>query len=413
MRIAILTLGTRGDVQPYVVLGKALKQRGHFVTLATAKNFEALVTSYDIDFRPVEADFQAVLNSAEGKKMMKGNPFAIKRNLNSWLYPLISNSLLTFYKIAQESDIVLYHVKTLADSFADQFPEKMIRASLLPIVEPTTAFANPAFSGLPIPQFLNRVSYSFANLSFKLLSKPIGLFRSEVGLSKKFKIPAVKNIYGLSPSFLPLPTDYSPNSSFNGFWFDESEEELSPDINTFIQSGEPPLLVTFGSMPFKSKFDLQTAILKLTDTLDIRIFVVKGWGLDQTSRLEGNPMVKVVEGAPFDKLFPLVKAIVHHGGIGTTAACLRAGKPFMICPILYPIGDQKFWGDQAFTKGVAIKPIPLSRMTESKFVENIKDLLSNELLYTEAKNLKQLIDQEEGVTRTIEQIENVISNIYE
>lgn len=80
MKIAILTLGTRGDVQPYAVLGQALKQRGHKVILSTAKNFEQLVKSYGVDFLPVEADFQAVLDSKEGQKMMKGNPFAIKRN---------------------------------------------------------------------------------------------------------------------------------------------------------------------------------------------------------------------------------------------------------------------------------------------------------------------------------------------
>ena len=67
MKIAILTLGTRRDVQPYVVLGQALKQRGHEVTLSTAKNFEALVKSYEINFEPVEANFQAVLASNQGR----------------------------------------------------------------------------------------------------------------------------------------------------------------------------------------------------------------------------------------------------------------------------------------------------------------------------------------------------------
>lgn len=86
MKIAILTQETRGDVQPYAVLGNTLKERGHDVTLSTAKNFESLITSYGSDFVPVEADFQAVLDSDEGKKMMKGNPFAVKRNLNTCLY---------------------------------------------------------------------------------------------------------------------------------------------------------------------------------------------------------------------------------------------------------------------------------------------------------------------------------------
>jgi sterol 3beta-glucosyltransferase len=111
MKIAILTLGTRGDVQPYAMLGQALKLRGHKVTLSTAKNFEQLVKSFEIDFAPIEADFQELLNSDEGKKMMKGNPFAVKRNLNTWVYPLITNSLIEFYKLAMESDIILYHIQ--------------------------------------------------------------------------------------------------------------------------------------------------------------------------------------------------------------------------------------------------------------------------------------------------------------
>ncbi|WP_306568531.1 glycosyltransferase [Flavobacterium lindanitolerans] len=405
MKIAILTLGTRGDVQPYAVLGQALKLRGHRVTLSTAKNFEQLVKSYDIDFVPVEADFQELLNSDKGKKMMKGNPFVIWRNLNTWVYPLITNSLIEFYTLARKSDIVLYHVKTLADSFADQFPEKMIRASVLPIVEPTTQFANPALSGLPIPRFLYRLTYTFSNLSVKLLSKPVGRFRAKFDLPKKYCVHSVRNIYGISPAFLAVPHDFPKQSKFTGFWFGTSKEELDEEMVAFLNEGEPPLLLTFGSMPFKARFDLQHAILKLTEEFGTRIIVVKGWGLDQTERLEHNPRIKVIASAPYEKLFPFAKAIIHHGGIGTTAECLRAGKPFMVCPILYPLGDQKFWGQHALKKGIAVKPVPITKMTEKVFLERVGELLRNESLYNNARQMQQLVNNENGLENTIREIE--------
>ena len=147
MKISISTIGTRGDVQPYAVLGQALAARGHDVTLSTAKNFESLVKSYNIKFHPVNVDYQEILNSDEGKKILKANLFAIQRNLDRLIYPLIETSLNECYQLAQSSDLFIYRPKTLSDVFTGQLNTKSIRAAVVPAMEETGAFINPIFSG--------------------------------------------------------------------------------------------------------------------------------------------------------------------------------------------------------------------------------------------------------------------------
>ncbi|MGZ5254281.1 MAG: glycosyltransferase, partial [Flavitalea sp.] len=132
---------------------------------------------------------------------------------------------------------------------------------------------------------------------------------------------------------------------------------------------------------------------------------VKGWGLNDLSELEGSSDIKVISGAPYDKLMPLVKAAVHHGGIGTIAACLEAGKPFLSCPVLYPMGDQHFWGTVAFKKGVGLKPAPLGKLTETSLVNAVKKLLSDEQLYIHSKQLMERLKSENGLDNAIRYIE--------
>lgn len=404
MKVAILTLGTQGDVLPFAHLGKAFVSAGHEVIFSTAKNFKSLADEFQLKFAPVDADFQELINSEEGKRMMK-KPLQAKKNLRKFVFPMLRSALSTFYSIAAESDKVLFHGKTMADCFVDQFPGKMIKANVVPAFESTNAFPNPVIGGFRIPPLFNKMSYKLSDFGYRMMSEPIAEFRSANGLSKKFAKRSIPGIYGISEHFLKQPGDYPPDNYFTGFWTAPSNTPLSDELKSFLNAGPAPLLLTFGSMPFRSKLDLPQTLNRLTKELKIRLVVAKGWGLHDTREIDRNPDIHTVSYLPYDSLLPFTKAAIHHGGIGTIAACLRAGKPFLSCPVLYPLGDQYFWANIAYKKQLGPKPLPLKKLTAENLIAGTRQLLSNTDMYHNAESIKTKLLSEDGLGKAVKFVE--------
>ncbi|HET9744250.1 MAG TPA: glycosyltransferase, partial [Chitinophagaceae bacterium] len=344
--------------------------------------------------------------SEEGKKMMS-NPFSARKHLNRLIYPMMRDAMFKFHLLSKENEVVLFHVKAMADYYADGLNCKFIRTNVVPAIEPTREFINPIVSFSGLPSFMNRLSYKLSDLGMKMMSKPIKQFRQSIGLNEKHTKLNLPSIYGLSNYFLSRPKDYPADSYYTGFWFENSKVELEKELAGFISNGEPPLLLTFGSMPSKSKLNLPKALQRITKELNTRLVVIKGWGLENTEELQNNPAIKVVESAPYDKLMPHIKAAVHHGGIGTVAECLRAGKPFLTCPVLYPLGDQHFWGTVAYKKGLGLRPIPLKKLDEDKLVAAVRELLNNKQLYANSQKIMEQLKGEDGVANAINVIESI------
>lgn len=404
MRIALLTLGTRGDVQPYAELAKAFNAKGHDSVLSSGSNFAALANQYGVDFIPVKADFQALINSDEGKAMMK-NPFLARKHFKSVVQPMMIDSMREFFKLSKSVDCVLYHVKSLADFFADQFPEKMIRANVIPAIEPTSEFPNPVFSALSLPSFLNRFTYKLADLGLAMMNDAIRKFRSAESLTPDLrKPPQCPSIYGVSPSFLPKPSDYPVSSLFTGFWHSRSTLELPSDISNFLSGNKKTILITFGSMPFETSFELETTLQHICNNLDIKMIVVRGWGIVSSS-IE-NESIKIIDSAPYDRLISKVDGVVFHGGIGTMAECLRAGTPFFTCPVIYPMGDQYFWGKRAFEIGCSPKPVALKKLSQEILISKVREILSVKAYRDTCKKMAEPLSREDGLGTAIEFVES-------
>ena len=212
---------------------------------------------------------------------------------------------------------MVYHPKCLIDAFGVLFPEKLIKAYVVPVFTPTKEFPSPVFSGFPVPAFLNKLSFRMTNALIGTVKSPVNAFCSKQGLPSKFKFLDTPILYGISPNFLPKPLDYPSHHHFTGFWFDDtSSSELPVDITSFFETSKKKLIITFGSMPYKSKIDINEFISALVSELDVGVAIVRGWGLKDASIIERDNVL-VIDHAPFDRLFPLADGVVHHGGAGT------------------------------------------------------------------------------------------------
>ena len=220
---------------------------------------------------------------------------------------------------------------------------------------------------------------------------------------------------------MPAPTDWPDSVAITGYWFLDDDDDWTPDprLSRFLGSGETPVYVGFGSMPGLDPVEMTSMIIEalahagrrgvlatgrrvIARLLDPRtqpqrkILATGGGAIG--GHVASTDHVHIIEGAPHDKLFPLMSACVHHGGAGTTAASLRAGKPTVICPFF---GDQPFWGRRVAELGVGPRPISRKSLSGRTLAEAIASATRDGAMRRQATALGARINAEDGVGRSI------------
>ncbi|KAL9598451.1 MAG: hypothetical protein Q9219_004487 [cf. Caloplaca sp. 3 TL-2023] len=198
--------------------------------------------------------------------------------------------------------------------------------------------------------------------------------------------------YLWSPGLVPKPSDWGPEIDIAGFVFlDLASSFKPPDLLTeFLEAGEPPVYIGFGSIVVDDPDKFTAMIFEAVEKAGVRALVSKGWG---GLGHKGNTpkQIYLLENTPHDWLFPRVSACVHHGGAGTTAIGLKCGKPTMIVPFF---GDQPFWGAMVAKAGAgAAEPIPYKHLSADRLAEGIRQCLSPEAR-THAESLARAIEVE-------------------
>lgn len=368
MRIVIQTLGSRGDVQPYVALGRALADRGHEVTVATASGFGGLVCGAGLRYHEIPIDVRALIASPQTRAAMRSAKgfLAAMRDAGGMIEMLLEETWASARDARAEA--ILYHPKmTGAPHVAERIGATAILSAVVPIVSPTAAYPSPVIPWGDRGASVNRLGHeavlaasrmAFAGRVRRFRTRTLGLGRGpRTGLTH-LAGRVIPRLVGVSRTLLGEPPKRLPGpSAFTGYWFEPPAEDWSPppDLAAFLAAGPPPVYVGFGSMPSDAAtaWADARAVAAAFAAEGRRGVLAAGWGGLATNAREGlGSHVHIIDGAPHSWLFPRCAAVFHHGGSGTTHEGLRWGRPTAIRPTF---GDQPFWAGRVEAAGVGLR----------------------------------------------------------
>lgn len=442
LNVVVQIVGSRGDVQPFVALGKVLKETyGHRVRIATHATFRAFVLDNGLDFFDIGGDPAELmafmvkhpglmpgidaLKSGEISKRRKGiqdmllgcwrsciepgdgsgppmkphprnEPFDLSAGLpgDGSLEPFVADVIVAnppsfaHVHIAEKLGIPLHMMFTMPWSPTKAFPHPLANVQ-----------SSNADDGMT-----NSLTYTLVEMmTWQGLGDVINRFREKAldlaplsfifapGLLTRLKVPYT---YCWSPTLIPKPNDWGGKIDISGFYFLDLASAFTPDavLGAFLDAGEPPVYIGFGSIVVDDPDAMTRMIFDAVRKSGVRALVSKGWGglgADDIGLPEG---VHMLGNVPHDWLFKHVSCVVHHGGAGTTAAGIKAGKPTFVVPFF---GDQPFWGAMIARAKAGPEPIRYKDLTADKLSGALQFCLRPETK-ERAKELGEKIREERG-----------------
>ncbi|KAH8645806.1 glycosyltransferase family 28 domain-containing protein [Xylariales sp. PMI_506] len=411
LKITCLTIGSRGDVQPYIALCKGLLAEGHQPRIATHAEFKGWIEGHGIEFAPVAGDPGELM-----RLCIENGTFtlAFLREANSTFRVWLEDLLGSAFDAVKGSDLLIESPSAMAGiHIAEALSIPYFRAFTMPWTRTRAyphAFVTPEHK---MGGAYNYVTYvMFDNVFWKATAGQINKWRkTTLGLPpttlEKLQPNKVPFLYNFSPSVVAPPLDYSDWIRVTGYWFlDEGNDWTPPpDLRDFIEQarkdGKKLVYVGFGSIivsdPAKMTQEVIDAVLKA----DVRCVLSKGWsdrmgGTSSAPEPTLPPEIFQIKSAPHDWLFAQMDAAAHHGGSGTTGASLRAGIPTIIRPFF---GDQFFFGGRVEDLGVGIC---LKKWGAASFAKALWEACNSERMIVKARVLGESIRKDNGVDTAIQ-----------
>lgn len=386
MKILLTSVGTRGDMEPFVAIGEILKEKGHEVICAFPEQFGEIATNSSLDFRSLGPKYIKLLESEDGKAAMGGSTgykklkgtINLARKQNDANKELVQRQYETVQK--EKPDRIVYNGKAIVPIICKlKSNNKTVFVSPLPYMHYVKGHTHVAFNS-NFGEFFNKLTFSLANFG---MVATIRTAMKWLEIKDKFSrnefldiLNYNKSVYTISPSLFPRPEDWNSNLQVLGFHQSDKKNYWQADkaLLEFVEKHEKILLITFGSMTNSAPEEKTSMILDILKRNKIPALInTASGGLVKPEGFESN-LIHFVSSIPYDWILPKIYGAIHHGGSGTTHMALKYGCATMIIPHII---DQFVWNRIVSDLGAGPKGIKINGCTTKNLEPKILELYRN------------------------------------
>ena len=421
MRIILSNIGTFGDINPLIAVALELKRRGHLPVMAVPSLYEPKIVPLGLEFHPVRPnlDPENTLLAEMIYDVRKGT----ERGLREFLFPVLRQTyddLTAAATTPARADLLLVGELNYAGPIVAEVTGIPWASYVLAPLSFFSAFDPPVLPMYPrlaradkaVPG-MGRAIKRLARFVSRKWPQPIYDLRRELGLSRgpnplfdaKHSPDLVLAMF--SRVLGQEQPDWPANTRITGFCFYDSDAgnaALPPHLEAFLNAGPPPLVFTLGSAAVLAAGNFYEFGARAAERLGMRAVLLIGSDARNRPRHPLPETICVAEYAPYSALFSRASVIIHQGGVGTTAQCLRAGKPMLIMPYSHDQPDNA----RRMRRLKIARILQRRNFTPLRVAQKLRILLEEPIYARRAQQMAMRLRSEDGVATVCNALEELV-----
>ena len=400
MRIILTSIGTRGDMEPFLAIGEMFKNKGHDVICLFPEQFRELAIDTGLQFESLGSEFIEMLDSPSGRLAMSGGRFGFKKMMAYLKLINMQKSINKKMVDKQENFINNYKPDRIVHNGKVVYPvvwsinnkNKTVLINPVPYMHYVKNHSHIAF-GKNYGEFINKLTYDLANYG---LIKTISSSFKHLNVGAKDIKKALfgnKTIYTISPTLFNRPEYWTKNLQVLGYHERKKSNNWTPpeDMLSFINQHQKIVFITFGSMINNNPEEKTRVILDILERNSIPAIINTASGGLVKPKIYDKNLLYFTNKIPYDYIFPKMYAIIHHGGSGTTHSALKYGCASLIIPHII---DQYAWNKISYEKGAGPFGDDINKIRVDNLEPKILDLINNKKYKSKAEELGKQISSE-------------------